>query len=102
MPSLTELLPALPWVVPFGSLFRLADLRPDLADVSPASGVPISVIIPARNERDFAEVPAEIKDEMEVHFVSRLDQVLPLVLAEPSAEDADTDAEAASADEASA
>ena len=50
MPSLTELLPALPWVVPFGSLFRLADLRPDLADVSPASGVPISVIIPARNE----------------------------------------------------
>jgi chlorobactene glucosyltransferase len=50
MPSLTELLPALPWVVPFGSLFRLANLRPDLADVAPSTGVPVSVIIPARNE----------------------------------------------------
>jgi ATP-dependent Lon protease len=43
-----------------------------------------TVVLPARNERDFSEVPEEIKTELQVHFVSRLDQVLPLVLAEPS------------------
>jgi ATP-dependent Lon protease len=63
-----------------------------------------TVLIPARNERDFADVPAEVKDEMEVHFISRLDQVLPLVLAEPNPEDADNEdgAGAAKAGEASA
>jgi ATP-dependent Lon protease len=44
-----------------------------------------TVLIPARNERDFAEIPDEIKSEMTVHFVSRLDEVLPLVLAAPQA-----------------
>ena len=38
------------------------------------------VLVPARNERDYSEVPEEIRNEMTVHFVSRLDQVLPLVL----------------------
>lgn len=50
MPSPTDLLPALPWVAPFAGLFRLANLRPDLADAPMASGVPVSVVIPARNE----------------------------------------------------
>jgi chlorobactene glucosyltransferase len=50
MTSLLELLPALPWLAPFASLFRLADNRPNLSDVSPATGTPASVIIPARNE----------------------------------------------------
>jgi chlorobactene glucosyltransferase len=50
MTSLLELLPALPWLAPFASLFRLADNRPNLSDVPPATGTPASVIIPARNE----------------------------------------------------
>jgi chlorobactene glucosyltransferase len=50
MTSLPELLAALPWLAPFASLFRLADNRPNLSDVPPATGTPASVIIPARNE----------------------------------------------------
>jgi chlorobactene glucosyltransferase len=50
VPSLTELWPALPWLVPFTSLFRLAHTRPTLADAPLAQGVSVSVIIPARNE----------------------------------------------------
>jgi chlorobactene glucosyltransferase len=50
MASLSELLPALPWLVPFASLFRLASNRPNLSDVPPAAGPPVSVIVPARNE----------------------------------------------------
>jgi chlorobactene glucosyltransferase len=45
-----DLVPALPWLAPFASLFRLADARPNLTDVAPADGPPVSVIIPARNE----------------------------------------------------
>ncbi|HSE27145.1 MAG TPA: glycosyltransferase [Gemmatimonadales bacterium] len=43
-------LPALPWAVPFLSLLRLADKRPDLARAEPVRGRPLSVIVPARNE----------------------------------------------------
>jgi chlorobactene glucosyltransferase len=50
-----ELLPALPWAAPFGGLLRLASNRPNLSDVPPASGRLVSVIIPARNERDTIE-----------------------------------------------
>lgn len=46
----TELLPALPWLAPFASLFRLARSRPNLADAPPATGPLVSVVIPARNE----------------------------------------------------
>src|SRR3990172_1217255 len=45
-----DLLPALPWLVPFSGLARLADNRPNLSDVPPVEGTPVSVIIPARNE----------------------------------------------------
>jgi chlorobactene glucosyltransferase len=45
-----DFLPALPWLVPFASLVRLADPRPSLDDVPPADGALVSVIIPARNE----------------------------------------------------
>jgi chlorobactene glucosyltransferase len=55
MTSLLELLPALPWLAPFASLFRLADTRPNLSDVPPATGTPASVIIPARNESAIIE-----------------------------------------------
>jgi chlorobactene glucosyltransferase len=45
-----DFLPALPWLAPFAALARLADTRPNLSDVAPASGELVSVIIPARNE----------------------------------------------------
>ena len=52
---LTELLPALPWVVPFAALPRLASNRPDIAEAPAAAGTPLSVIIPARNEAETME-----------------------------------------------
>ena len=39
--------------------------------------------MPAQNARDLEEVPSEIKVDLKFHLVSRLDEVLPLVLAEP-------------------
>ncbi len=45
-----DLLPALPWLIPFSALVRLADNRPNLSDVPPIEGTPVSVIVPARNE----------------------------------------------------
>jgi chlorobactene glucosyltransferase len=45
-----DFLPALPWLVPFAGLFRLADRRPSLEDVPPVDGPLVSVIVPARNE----------------------------------------------------
>ena len=50
MASVSELLPVLPWLVPFASLFRLASHRPNLSEVAPATGTLVSVIVPARNE----------------------------------------------------
>jgi chlorobactene glucosyltransferase len=48
--QLVDLLPALPWLAPFAAVARLADNRPNLSDVPPASGRLVSVIVPARNE----------------------------------------------------
>ncbi|MGZ8391575.1 MAG: glycosyltransferase [Gemmatimonadales bacterium] len=45
-----DLLPALPWVLPFLALPRLARRTPSLMDAQPESGRLLSVIIPARNE----------------------------------------------------
>ncbi|HYC31205.1 MAG TPA: glycosyltransferase family 2 protein, partial [Gemmatimonadales bacterium] len=45
-----DLLPALPWLVPFAGLARLAVNRPNLSDTPPAEGGLVSVVIPARNE----------------------------------------------------
>ena len=45
-----DLLPALPWVLPFLALPRLARRTPSLIDAQPESGRLVSVIIPARNE----------------------------------------------------
>ena len=53
--NLLPLLGALPWVAPYAGLVRLAASRPNLSDVAPASGRMVSVIIPARNERDTIE-----------------------------------------------
>ncbi len=48
--GLVDLLPALPWLAPFAGLFRLANTRPNLSDIAPIDGAPVSVVIPARNE----------------------------------------------------
>jgi chlorobactene glucosyltransferase len=45
-----NLLPALPWVLPFLALPRLARRTPSLIDARPGSGPLVSVVIPARNE----------------------------------------------------
>jgi chlorobactene glucosyltransferase len=45
-----HLLPALPWLLPFLTLPRLARRKPSLNDASPAMGPLVSVIVPARNE----------------------------------------------------
>ncbi|MFO0664243.1 MAG: endopeptidase La [Polyangiaceae bacterium] len=38
------------------------------------------VVIPSRNEKDLDDVPKDVRDELAVHLVSRVEQVLPLVL----------------------
>jgi ATP-dependent Lon protease len=38
------------------------------------------LIMPRENEKDFEEVPGEVRDEMEVHFVDSMDEVLRLAL----------------------
>jgi chlorobactene glucosyltransferase len=48
--DLVDLLPALPWVLPFFTLPRLARRTPSLIDTRPESGGLVSVVIPARNE----------------------------------------------------
>ena len=52
------------------------------------------VIFPSRNEPDLDDVPDAIKRDLEIHLVSKLDEVLPLVLDLPPAPD-----EAAAAEE---
>jgi ATP-dependent Lon protease len=42
------------------------------------------VLVPARNERDLEDIPKDVLDQMKVHLIKRVDQVLPLVL-EPAA-----------------
>jgi ATP-dependent Lon protease len=49
------------------------------------------IVMPERNRVDLEEVPIEIRNDLTVHFVSRIDQVLPLVLAEPEPPPADDD-----------
>jgi chlorobactene glucosyltransferase len=48
--DVVDLLPALPWVLPFATLPRLARRTPSLIDARPESGRLVSVVIPARNE----------------------------------------------------
>ncbi len=43
------------------------------------------VLVPARNERDLDDIPKDIRDELKVHLVKRVDEVLSLVLEPPIA-----------------
>ncbi|MEI7894902.1 MAG: endopeptidase La, partial [Myxococcales bacterium] len=38
------------------------------------------VLLPARNEADLEDVPSDVRAELKVHLVKRMDEVLPLVL----------------------
>ena len=42
-----------------------------------------TVLVPAKNERDLDDVPKDVRDNLEVHLVKRVDEVLSLVLAPP-------------------
>lgn len=39
----------------------------------------------SRNEKDLEEVPKDVLSELKVHLIKRVDEVLPIVLEEPSA-----------------
>jgi ATP-dependent Lon protease len=89
--------------VAVASLLLGASVKPDVAvsgeitlrgSILPISGIKAVVlaahragmralVLPARNERDLEEVPEEVRRELEIHLVSRVEQVLPLVLAPP-------------------
>jgi ATP-dependent Lon protease len=101
----------LPIFVAVASLLLRAACKPEVAvtgeitlrgAVLPVSGVKDQVlaahragvrqiVLPARNRVDLEEVPSEVRDEIRVHLVSRIDEVLPLVLAEPEPTPADDD-----------
>jgi ATP-dependent Lon protease len=42
-----------------------------------------TVLIPARNAADLEDVPKNIRDELTIHLIKRVDEVLPLVLEPP-------------------
>ena len=95
--------------VAVASLLLDAPVRSDIAvtgeitlrgNILPVSGVKDQVLaahragireilLPTRNERDLDEVPDEVKNDLRVHFVSRVDDVLPLVLRAPEPSDSD-------------
>ncbi len=41
------------------------------------------VLVPARNERDLDDVPKDVRDQLKIHLIKRVDEVLPLVLEPP-------------------
>lgn len=41
------------------------------------------VLVPARNERDLEDIPKDIRSELKVHLIKRVDEVLALVLEPP-------------------
>jgi ATP-dependent Lon protease len=95
--------------VAVASLLLDAPVRSDVAvtgeitlrgNILPVSGIKDQVLaahragirellLPTRNERDLDEVPAEVKNDLRVHFVSRIDDVLPLVLRAPEPSESD-------------
>lgn len=93
-----------PMFVAVASLLLNAPARPDVAlsgeltlrgSILPVEGIKDKIlaahraglrelVLPSRNRRDLEEVPKEILDSMRIHFVSRLDEVLSLVLLDPT------------------
>jgi ATP-dependent Lon protease len=89
--------------VAVASLLLGAPVRPDVAvageltlrgSVLPITGVKAKVlaahraglreiVLPERNRPDLEEVPLEVREDLVVHLIHRVDEVLPLVLAPP-------------------
>ncbi|CAN5814553.1 endopeptidase La [soil metagenome] len=44
-----------------------------------------TVLVPARNERDLDDVPKDVRDQLTIHLIKRVDEILPLVLEPPVA-----------------
>ena len=42
------------------------------------------VLVPARNERDLDDLPKDVRDQLKIHLIKRIDQILPLVLLPPA------------------
>ncbi|MCL2448547.1 MAG: endopeptidase La [Polyangiaceae bacterium] len=42
------------------------------------------VLVPKRNERDLEDVPSDVRGELRVHLIRRVDEVLPIVLEPPA------------------
>ncbi len=58
------------------------------------------VILPERNKKDLVDIPQQAKDELEIQFVKRVDEVLPMVLSDkqpPPLPDTDQEFSSASA-----
>ncbi len=43
-----------------------------------------TILMPARNERDLDDVPKDVRDNLTVHLIKRVDEILPLVLEPPA------------------
>jgi ATP-dependent Lon protease len=41
------------------------------------------VVLPRRNTKDEQEIPEQVRDEMQLHYVSRIEEVLELALLDP-------------------
>jgi ATP-dependent Lon protease len=44
-----------------------------------------TILMPARNERDLDDVPKDVRDNLDIHLIKRVDEILPLVLEPPAA-----------------
>lgn len=42
------------------------------------------ILMPSRNEKDLEDVPKDVLGELKVHLVKRIDEILPIVLEEPT------------------
>jgi ATP-dependent Lon protease len=42
------------------------------------------IILPARNERDLEDIPKDVRDQLKIHLVKRVDEVLPIALEPPA------------------
>ena len=42
------------------------------------------VLVPAQNERDLDDIPKDVRDQLKIHLIKRMDEILPLVLEPPS------------------
>jgi ATP-dependent Lon protease len=42
-----------------------------------------TVLVPRDNEKDLAEIPEDVREALDIHFVEQMEQVLALALVEP-------------------